>query len=148
MKDFRDTDGWLAQLHVNSPQLNIPNIYWSWLFSILISKSENSHLSYVFTLRLIGPISYPDECDLTVHPRKYSVIFSHECILLPLYVHNMHQDTKSARLIAVCKRTFLVCYENSLLSLGLGLRLRLAFGLVLLKLNVTLLNSLHWISSF
>ena len=27
-------------------------------------------------------------------------------ILLPLYVYNMHQDTKSARLIAVCKRSF------------------------------------------
>ena len=33
-------------------------------------------LSYVYTLRLIGPISYPGECDLMVHPRKYSVIFS------------------------------------------------------------------------
>ena len=30
----------------------------------------------------------------------------HECILLPSYLYNMHQDTKSARLIAVCKRTF------------------------------------------
>ena len=25
--------------------------------------------------------------------------------LLPSFVYNMHQDTKSARLIAVCKRT-------------------------------------------
>ena len=33
--------------------------------------------------------------------------FSHECILLPLYVYNMHQDTKSALLIPVCKRTFI-----------------------------------------
>ena len=52
--------------------------------------------------RLIWPISYPDEFDLMVHPRKYSVIFSriraHECILL----YNIYQDTKSARLIAVC----------------------------------------------
>ena len=36
---------------------------------------------------------------------KALVSFSHECILLPSYVYNMHQDTKSARLIAVCKRT-------------------------------------------
>ena len=28
---------------------------------------------------------------------------SHEYILLPYYAYNMHQDTKSARLIAVCK---------------------------------------------
>ena len=32
------------------------------------------------------------------------VSFSHECTLLPSYVYNMHQDTKSVRLIAVCKR--------------------------------------------
>ena len=31
--------------------------------------------------------------------------FSHECILLPLYVYNMHEDTKSAQLIAMCKST-------------------------------------------
>ena len=31
--------------------------------------------------------------------------FSRECILLPSYVYNMLQDTKSARLIAVCKRS-------------------------------------------
>ena len=49
---------------------------------------------------------YPGECDLMVHPRKYTALFSHECILLPLYVYNMHQDTKSARLIAECERTF------------------------------------------
>ena len=59
--------------------------------------------------RLIGPISYPDECDLMVHPRKYSVIFSriraHECILLPSYVYNIYQDMKSARLITVCKHS-------------------------------------------
>ena len=30
---------------------------------------------------------------------------SHECILLPSCIYNMHQDTKSAQLIAVCKRT-------------------------------------------
>ena len=38
-------------------------------------------------------------------PTKATVLFSHECILLPSYVHNIHQDTKSARLIVVCKRS-------------------------------------------
>ena len=33
-------------------------------------------LSYIYTLRLIRPISYPGECDLIVHPQKYIVIFS------------------------------------------------------------------------
>ena len=28
-----------------------------------------------YTLRLIGPISYLGECDLMVHPEKYSFIF-------------------------------------------------------------------------
>ena len=51
---------------------------------------------------------YPGECDLMVHPRKYTALFSHECILLPLYVYNMHQDTKSIRLIAVCQRSLTV----------------------------------------
>ena len=49
--------------------------------------------------------SYSGECDLMVQPHKYIVSFSHECILLPSYVYNMHQDTKSTQLIAVCKRT-------------------------------------------
>ena len=58
-------------------------------------------LSYVYTLRLIRPISCPGECDLMVHRRKYSVIFSRNYFVT--YVCNMHQDTKSAQLIAVCK---------------------------------------------
>ena len=62
-------------------------------------------ICYVYTLRLIGLISYPGESDLMVHLRKYTASFSHECILLPSCVYNMHQDTKSARLNAVCKRT-------------------------------------------
>ena len=37
---------------------------------------------------------------------KSTMSFSHECILLPSYVYNMHQDTKSAQLIAVCKASF------------------------------------------
>ena len=32
--------------------------------------------------------------------------FLTNAILLPSYVYNMHQDTKSARLIAVCKHSF------------------------------------------
>ena len=60
-----------------------------------------------YTLRLIGQISYPGECDLIVHPQKYEVVsFAQKCILLPSYVYNMHQDTKSARLIVVWKRSF------------------------------------------
>ena len=43
-------------------------------------------------------------CDLMVHLEN-TASFSHERILLPLYVYNMHQDTKSAQLITVCTRT-------------------------------------------
>ena len=45
----------------------------------------------------IGPISYPGECDLMIHLQN-KASFSHECILLPSYVFNMHQDTKSVQL--------------------------------------------------
>ena len=38
-------------------------------------------------------------------PTKARRHFLTECILLPSYVYNMHQDTKSARLIPVCKRS-------------------------------------------
>ena len=77
-------------------------------------------LSYVYTLRLIGPISYRGECDLMVHQQKYSVIFSrltHKSISLPSYVYNMHQDTKSARLIAVCKRSLKDTYTDGFKSM-------------------------------
>ena len=78
----------------------------------LLSKVQKGQvvISYVYTLRLIGPISYPDECDLMVNPRKYIVIFSrmHFVTFVRIY-SNMHQNTKSARLIIlVCKRTFSV----------------------------------------
>ena len=61
-------------------------------------------LSYVSILRLIVPISYTWRC-------------MHECIsiLLPSYIHNMHQDTKLARLIAVCKRN----YTTPILACGI-----------------------------
>ena len=39
--------------------------------------------------------------------------FSHECILLPSYLYNMHQDTKSSQLLAACKRT-LIAVDDSL----------------------------------
>ena len=45
-----------------------------------------------------------------VHPRKCSMIFSRMPQLLPfIRILNMHQDTKSALLIAVCKRTLIHC---------------------------------------
>ena len=52
---------------------------------------------------LSRPISYPGECDLTVH----SLTQAHRHFLTNAFCYlNMHQDTKSARLIAVCKRSF------------------------------------------
>ena len=40
------------------------------------SAAQKLNLGYVYTLRLIGSISFSGECDLMVHPRKYIVIFS------------------------------------------------------------------------
>ena len=74
------------------------------------------HISCVYTLRLIWPIPYPGECDLMVHTRSTAsfchegVLFSNlvprvfrkypgyevcSVVLLPSYVYNMHEDTKS-----------------------------------------------------
>ena len=78
----------------------------TWVNARLLSVKLR--LSYVYTLQLIGPISYPGKCDLMIRTRKHSVIFS-RMHLLPSFVYNIHQDTKSARLIAVCKRTFTHC---------------------------------------
>ena len=72
---------------------------------------RSKHLSYVYTLRLIETISYPGKCDLIWYTRESMASFFHECILLPSYVYNMHQDWKSSRLIAVCKRTLNILHE-------------------------------------
>ena len=41
------------------------------------------------------------------HTQISTASFSDECIFLPLYVYNILQDGKSARLIAMCKRTLI-----------------------------------------
>ena len=68
-------------------------------------------------LRLIGPILYPGECDLMVHPRKHIVIFSrmHFATFVRVYTYNMHQDTKSALLITVSRRTFTKIHQEKYL---------------------------------
>ena len=100
------------------------------------SRESDVWLRYVYTLRLIGPISYPDECEWFTN--KSTVEFSHKCILLPSYVYNMHQDTKSARLIAVCKRSFNL-YSVVLFSITVTSELELAS----LGWEVHLLNTLN-----
>ena len=44
----------------------------------LYYKTETSHSQKykAYTLRSIGPILYPGECDLMVHTRTYRVVFS------------------------------------------------------------------------
>ena len=56
----------------------------------MFSQRYSSLLKTALTMRLIGPISYPGECDLIVHPRKYSVIFSRIHSMNFVYVYNMH----------------------------------------------------------
>ena len=57
---------------------------------------EKGWLLSALPTRLIGSISYPSESDLMVRPTNVRASFSQECILLHLYLYNMHQDTKSA----------------------------------------------------
>ena len=67
-----------------------------------------ARLSYLYTLRFNWADFVSWWMWFNGSPTKAHRHFltSHECILLPFYVYNMHQDTRSARLIAVCKRTF------------------------------------------
>ena len=63
--------------HSNVPRPNVLLAYSGVrVVKLCLALLFGLRLSYVYTLRLIGPISYPDECDLMVHPRKYIVIFS------------------------------------------------------------------------
>ena len=85
-------------------------------------RSKNRLCKRAFKPRLytaiIGPFSYLDQCDLMVQPQKYSVIFSRMHFVTFICKYNMHQDTKSARLTAVCKRSFTACsYEEWILIL-------------------------------
>ena len=63
-----------------------------------------NNISSLIKLRLHTAISYPGECDLMVNPRKHRVIFSRMHFVTFVYVYNMHQDTKSARLIVAQNR--------------------------------------------
>ena len=63
-------------------------------------------LSYVYTLRLIGPISYPGECDLMFHPQKVQRHFPTIAFCWLCTYITCTKIRKSARLIAVCKRSF------------------------------------------
>ena len=64
----------------------------------------------VVKLRLHTAINRDDyscfgECDLMILLQKYSVIFSRVHFVTFICIYNiMHQDAKSARLMAVCKR--------------------------------------------
>ena len=56
-------------------------------------------LRYIYTLWLIGPILYPDECDLMVNPQKYI----HHHFLTNAFCYLRTYIT--CQLIAVCKRS-------------------------------------------
>ena len=61
----------------------------------------------LYTLRLIGAILYPGECDLMVHPRKY--MQRHFLMNAFCYLHSYITCTKiqdRPQFIAVCKRSF------------------------------------------
>ena len=68
-------------------------------------------LRYVYTLRLIGPISYLDAC--YIHT-KVTITFVRKfrCTIVGEPLTHIHQDTKSARLIAVCERSFNLSHSS------------------------------------
>ena len=78
----------------------------TWVNARLLSVKLR--LSYVYTLRLIGPISYLGVCYIR---KKVTNAFVRKwrCVFVCESLNHISQDTKSARLIAVCKRTFTHC---------------------------------------
>ena len=60
---------------------------------------------YVYTLRLIRPISYLGACYIQTKVTKCIREKITLCTFMDKPLNHIHQDTKSARLIALCKRT-------------------------------------------
>ena len=62
-------------------------------------------LRYVYTLRLVGSISYLGGCYRRTKVTK--CMSENDAVLISVCepINYIHQDTKSARLIAVCKRS-------------------------------------------
>ena len=99
----------LLKLYVDS-EWNLPvrNV-WKVAYSkkLLVFPVQALYLSCVYTLRLIGAILYPGECDLMVHPRKY--MQRHFLMNAFCYLHSYITCTKiqdRPQFIAVCKRSF------------------------------------------
>ena len=76
----------------------------------------------VYTLRLIAPISYLGACYIYVLPRQQNAFvrkWRYTFVGEPL--NHIHQDTKSARLIAVCKRSFILRGRRALMFRSRGM---------------------------
>ena len=77
--------------------------------ALWVASSAGILLRYVYTLRLVGSISYLGGCYRRTKVTKcicqkmtlFSAVFISMCEPL----NHIHQDTKSARLIALCKRS-------------------------------------------
>ena len=101
----------LQQLAYNSANMSL--VITVWLFLATTNPHMSKRLAAALklrlpTLRLIGPISYPGECDFNGSPTKVQRRFLTNAFFLPSYVYNMHQDTKSARSIAQCVNVYLI----------------------------------------
>ena len=75
--------------------------------------------------------------------------FSHECILL-FYVYNMHQDMKSARLIAVYKRSYKLVYSEVYYFSSIYYRARVVTALLVLQhcwWNSGWYNTVSWLNN-
>ena len=66
----------------------------------------DSDLRYVYTLRLIGPISYLGACYIRTKVTTDAFVRKWRCTFVAEPLNHIHQDTKSAWLIAMCKRSF------------------------------------------
>ena len=77
--------------------------------ALWVASSADILLRYIYTLRLVGSISYLGRCyrhtKVTKCICQKMTLFSAVLISVCEPLNHIHQNTKSARLIAVCKRS-------------------------------------------
>ena len=72
----------------------------------LIAVRKRSFKATFYTLRLIGPITYLGACYIRTKVTSDAFVRKWRCTFVGEPLNHIHQDTESARLIAVCKRSF------------------------------------------
>ena len=105
-------------------------------------------LRYVYTLRLVGSISYLGGCYRRTKVTKCicqkMTLFSAVLISVCEPLNYIHQDTKSARLIAVCRRS-ITLNKFGKRTRGCCVHVFLVFTLICCRINVVKAAFAHYL---